>query len=468
MRVVTARRALVRWAWRMFRREWRQELLVTALLTVAVAAAVGSITVAHNARPADDAQFGSATALLKFDGSNPHRLAADLASAKKWFGTTDVVAHSYFAVPGGVDRVYYRALDPDGPYVGELLALRRGSYPGRRDEVAVTDGVAKVMRLDLGSTLALDGVRRTVVGIVENRRELSDEFAVVTPASLKRPQYVTALVAASDESVRSFIHSERGGARSALVQVDSRGDARPADALAMFSVATVFLLLASLIAAAGFAIVAQRRLRGLGMLAAVGATQKQLRFVLLANGAIVGGIAALVGTIAGLAAWSAVAPLLEPAVDHRIDRFGLPWGLIALTVLLAVVGATLAAWWPGRAAARLPVVLALSGRPPKPRPARRAAVAAFVLIAAGVACLALSDRETQLLVVVGIVATILGALLLGPPAIRIFGALAGRVSIAPRLALRDLVRYQARSGAALAAVTLALGIAAAAVVVASA
>jgi putative ABC transport system permease protein len=72
------------------------------------------------------------------------------------------------------------------------------------------------------------------------------------------------------------------------------------------------------------------------------------------------------------------------------------------------------------------------------------------------------------LIVGGIVATILGTLLLGPLAIRLFSRLAGRLSIAPRLALRDLVRYQARSGAALAAVTLALGIAATAVVVASA
>jgi putative ABC transport system permease protein len=40
--------------------------------------------------------------------------------------------------------------------------------------------------------------------------------------------------------------------------------------------------------------------------------------------------------------------------------------------------------------------------------------------------------------------------------------------IAPRLALRDLARYQARSGAALAAITLALGIAAAVVIVAAA
>ena len=133
-----------------------------------------------------------------------------------------------------------------------------------------------------------------------------------------------------------------------------------------------------------------------------------------------------------------------------------------------MLGAIAAAWWPGRMVARLPVVLALSGRPPKPRPARHAAIAAAALIAAGIGCLALSDRDRPPLIVAGTVATIVGCLLLGPAAIRIFSGLAGRLSIGPRLALRDLVRHQARSGAALAAVTLALGIAATVVIVASA
>ena len=236
----------------------------------------------------------------------------------------------------------------------------------------------------------------------------------------------------------------------------------------MFSVATVFLLLAALIAAAGFAVVAQRRLRQLGMLAAVGATQKQLRLVLIANGAIVGAIAAVCGTIAGLALWLAVGPTLESAVGHRIDRLSVPWGLIAAAAALAVFAATAAAWWPARTVARLPVMLALSGRPPNPRPARHAAIAAAALIVAGITALALSNRERAPLIVAGIAATIIGTLLLGPLAIRSFSGIAGRVSIAPRLALRDLVRYQARSGAALAAVMLALGIAATIVVIASA
>jgi putative ABC transport system permease protein len=463
---VAARRAVIRWAGRMFRREWRQQLLVVTLLTVAVAAAIGSITLVHNTGPVD-AEFGSANTVLEFDGTDPRKLAAGLAAAKKWFGTTDVIGHRSVIVPGSVDKVDFRAQDPDGAYGSDLLALRQGRYPEGRHEVAVTDGVAKLLRLELGSTVALDGARRTVVGIVENPRKLSDEFALVSPAFAGAPNSVMVLVDANDASLESFQDS-LGESRSGFAGLMRIGNDGPPDTLAMFSVATVFLLLASLIAAAGFAVVAQRRLRHLGMLAAVGATQRHLRLVLVANGAIVGAIAALCGTLIGLALWVLFAPTLESAVDHRVERLSLPWMLIALTVILALLGAIAAAWWPARTVARLPVTLALSGRPPRPRPARHSAIAAAALIAVGIGCLALSNRDRPPLIVAGIVATIIGCLLLGPLAIRVLSGLAGRVSVAPRLALRDLVRYQARSGAALAAVSLALGIAATVVVITSA
>ena len=200
------------------------------------------------------------------------------------------------------------------------------------------------------------------------------------------------------------------------------------------------------------------------MLAAIGATQKHLRLVLLTNGAVVGAIGAALGTVLGLGLWFALAPTLETAVDHRIDRLSLPWTLLAIVVLVAVLGATAAAWWPGRAVARVPVTLALSARPPRPKPAHRSAGVAALLIAAGISSLALSNRSIPALIIAGVLATILGTLLLGPLAIRVFARAAGHVPIAPRLALRDLARYQARSGAALAAITLALGIAAAVVI----
>ena len=470
---VAARRAVVRWAWRMFRREWRQQLLVVTLLAVAVAAAIGSITIAYNAVPADNSEFGSGNQVLTFDGSNPRTLQAGLDAAKRSFGTVDLIGHRSVPVPGSVEKVDYRSQTPGGTYSSDLLALRRGSYPEGRGEIAVTDGAAESLRLEIGSTLALDGRRRTVVGIVENPSKLSDEFALVSP-SFASPDLIDVLVGASSESSVSdaFYDSlgDSGHSRWAFAGSRARGSdvSGTAETLLMFSVATVFLLLASLVAAAGFAVVAQRRLRRLGMLAAVGATQKHIRLVLLWNGAVIGALAAVIGTIAGLALWVVFAPTLESAVDHRIDRLSLPWVLIAMAVVLAVVGATAAAWWPGRTVARIPVLLALSGRPPKPRPARHSAIAAGVLIAVGIGCLVLSGRDQPLLIIAGLVATILGALLLGPLAIRVFAGAAGHTPIAVRLALRDLARYQARSGAALAAITLALGIAATVVIIAAA
>jgi putative ABC transport system permease protein len=236
----------------------------------------------------------------------------------------------------------------------------------------------------------------------------------------------------------------------------------------MFSVATVFLLLATLVAAAGFAVIAQRRLRQLGALAAIGATERHLRLVLLTGGAVVGAIGALIGAILGFAIWLALVPTLEPAVGHRIDPLSLPWTLLVAIVVVAVLGATAAAWWPGRVVARIPVTLALSARPPRPRATQHSTIVAAVLIAAGIGSLALAGRDSEPLIVAGILATIAGTLLLGPLAIRLFARAAGHTPIAPRLALRDLARYQARSGAALAAITLALGIAAAVVIVAAA
>ena len=169
---VTARRAVVRWAWRLFRREWRQQILVIALLTVAAAAAIAGVTIAYNSGSADDAEFGSANHLLRFDGADPTRLEAGLTAARERFGTIEVIGHRSLRVPGSVDPVEFRSQDPHGRYGDGRLALRRGSHPAGPGQVAVTDGVATLLGLEIGDSLALDGRRRTVVGIVENPGDL--------------------------------------------------------------------------------------------------------------------------------------------------------------------------------------------------------------------------------------------------------------------------------------------------------
>ena len=200
------------------------------------------------------------------------------------------------------------------------------------------------------------------------------------------------------------------------------------------------------------------------MLAAIGATEKHMRLVTVSGGAVIGVIAAILGTTIAFLGWIILVPTMESAVGHRIDRLAVPWWLIGSNMALAVVTATAAAWWPARAVARTPIVSALSGRPPRPQRAGRNAAVVGPLLAVGVVCLLLADNPPKglvdgLLLVAGTVALILGVIWSAPLAIRVIARTATRFSVSTRLAFRDLDRYQSRSGAALAAISLAVGIA---------
>ena len=457
---VAARRAVTRWAWRLLRREWRQQILVLALMALAVAAATFSVAAAYNVASLPGPQFGSANHLLQFAGSGPKALKADIAAAKKAFGTIQVIGRRFVPIPGSAQTIEYRAENPHGPYSSPALALTQGHYPAGAGQVAVTSGIAQTLQLHIGSSLSLDGRHRVMAGIVENPTDLNDQFALVTPSSAGRPQTVTVLLDASPARFGAFRASFPGP----LVWQARGPSTQGAVASVALALITVLLLLVSLVAAAGFAVIAARRQRQLGMLAAIGATRRQLRMVMVAGGAMVGAIAAAAGTVFGLALWLVAAPHLQTFAGHRIDPFAIPWGLVALGMVLAVATATGSAWWPARAAARLPVTLALSARPPRPRPAHRPALLAALLIVIGAGCLALANQSRPPLIIAGALAMALGILFVSPLAIQALGAAAGRAPVAVRLALRDLARHQARSGAALAAISLAVGITAAIII----
>jgi putative ABC transport system permease protein len=467
-----AHRAIFRWAWRLFRREWRQQTLALALLTVAVAAAIAIASAAYTLAPLGNSpdKFGTANQVFVHDGADPQLLVANIATLEAWYGAVDVIGRHYVPVPGTAELVELRAQDPQGAYSGPMLALQDGRFPTSADEIAVTDSLAESFDLTLNARFSLGGSEWTVVGLVENPSNLRDGFILVAPAYADPPSTVTILVHGSDEQFLSFpwpdeglVSHEMHGSTVENVEVLAAG--------AALGVAAVAMMLVALVAAVVFIVVARRRQRQLGMLAAIGATGKHLRLVMLANGAIVGGIAAVVGAALGLLGWIVAVPYLETTlVGARINRFDvLPWWLIGLGMLLAVLAATAAAWGPARAVSRLPVVAALSGRPLPSQPIRPAAARAGLIVAGGLICLAIADVaaagwiETGL-IGVGTLATSLGILLFSPAAIWTLATAAGRLPVGVRLALRDLARYRTRSAVMLAAISLALGMATAVII----
>ena len=81
-----ARRAVIRWAARLVRREWRQQLLVSVLLALAVAIAVGVSTAVYTLAPAtENATFGSASHRFTLDDASPTVVDATINAARAWF-----------------------------------------------------------------------------------------------------------------------------------------------------------------------------------------------------------------------------------------------------------------------------------------------------------------------------------------------------------------------------------------------
>jgi putative ABC transport system permease protein len=490
---VPARRAVVRWAWRLARREWRQQLLILAMLTVAVAATILGAGIATNTPPSNPnaATFGTAAAMVTLPGGDP-RLAADIAAIQKRYGPGDVIENQPLET-GTVQNVELRAQDPRGRYGAPTIALVSGRYPANQGQVAMTSQVASLYGLHLGSTWHQSGATpqtpqdRQLVGIVQNPANLLDEFALVVPGALTTPAQVTILLGPkavpNDQGPGPGAHFQPenqppqtlpGLPKAASLSYPSQGSAGIPPATVVLVVAVIGLVFIGLVATAGFTVMAQRRLRSLGMLSAVGAAERNVRLVMTANGAIIGLAAVIAGAVIGFAAWFGYAPRLQTVTGHVIDPSNLPWWAIAIGMALAVGTSVLAARRPARAMAGMPVVQALSGRPAAQKAVRRSAIPGAVFLAAGLVFLAFSggwagnSGADSLFLLGGLVGAIVGILLLAPLCVAVLSPAAGhRVPVAVRIALRDLVRYRTRSGAALGAVSFAVFLAMLTCIVAS-
>jgi putative ABC transport system permease protein len=455
---MAARRAVSRWAWRLFRREWRQQLLVLALVTVAVATTILGSTVATNNPPPANSGFGTAQDAATFPGAGPH-LSAQVASLQHRFGRVDMIADETLPIPGSVGRYDLRAQDPHGAFGQPMLDLLSGRYPVAANEVALSPVLASQLGLGIGDVWHQGGKTRTVVGNVQNPQSLLDDFALVPPGQVPTPNQVTVLFDAPGVAPGAI-----GPNVSTPASVANNNSLNP-QTLSL-AVLTLGMILIALVAVGGFTVLAQRRLRSLGMLASIGATDRNVGQVVRANGLVVGIAGAVLGSVLGFAVWLLYRPGLEQSAHHLIGVWALPWLVVTAAIVLAIVATYLAAARPARSVTKIPIVAALSGRPAPPRQIHRSAVPGIVFLVIAFLLLGYSGGTNggagsggSLELVLGLVALIPAVILLAPFCLTLLARLGRRAPVAIRLALRDLARYRARSGSALAAASIGVMIA---------
>lgn len=466
-------RALARVASRdIVRHRWRS-LLVMLLVMLPVAAMVAGTAISRTTHPTqereDVARMGRADLIAL--STNRVDLGKHLPAGSVVEPVVSI--DGSILIPGARLPVSRRAMDLEGLAAG-MLTLISGQAPHGEDEVAITAAVAELAGTGVGGRIELeDGLAPTVVGLVENPMDLSDRIIVVDPKAVEVDQalatWLVGLPAGVDpQSVVDATTDPSTGEQNVLIQ--SRESSRLAVVGGYSESATVLILgslalvEAALIASAAFAVSIRRRQRELGLLAATGATPGQLSGIVMAEGGIIGLVACASGVAVGLAGAFALTPWLDQLTQRRNPALVVDLAGIAAPVAVGLLAAMIAAVIPARTVARMPVLLALSGRRPPHTPAHRTLGLGLVAVGLGASMTVIGstmggagrDMVSVLLLVGGAVLSMLGIGACGPWLLELLGRLAGRLPLAGRIAFRENARARSRSSPIVTAVLAGL------------
>ncbi|RSM48411.1 ABC transporter [Actinoplanes sp. ATCC 53533] len=374
----------------------------------------------------------------------------------------------------GIGVVATRALDYADPLARGILRPVAGRPPAAADEVALTPAATARLGTRLGGTVRpADGSRTLrVVGLVEDPTDIRATAIVVRPGGPPAdPRAVTWLVATPGPLTWPDVKrlNTRGVvavSRHVLAHppgVDERypefrQEAGVSETGLLMLIAGLAALEIVLLAGPAFAVSARRRSRDLALVAAVGGTPAQVRRIVLADGVVLGAVAAGAGVLLGVAVAAGVRPGLEEHLTH-VRSGPLRVFPLALAVLagLAVVTGVLAALVPAWISARQDVVAALAGRRGITRSRRRWVVLGTALGAVGVAVAAVGAwRVDAPLVLAGLVLAELGLVLCTPAIVGLVTRLGRFLPLAPRIALRDTSRNRTAAAPAISAVIAAV------------
>ncbi|MDP9865496.1 MULTISPECIES: FtsX-like permease family protein [Streptosporangium] len=375
-----------------------------------------------------------------------------------------------FRAPDGHDRVSARELDLRDPLTAGMYRLVEGRLPTSVQEVAVTPAMLeRGARLGAPLSVLREEKAVRVVGVVEHPHQTRSREIVGLPGSLlldRRDGYGNGWLADTAGPV-TWAGVKRLNAVGLLVQsraviedppagIQFDGPSRDVDRTVAIGLAgTMIVLEVVLLAGPAFAVGLRRRRRELALVAAQGGSPGHLRMIVLADGVVLGGGAAVLGTALGVGLASLSAVLEAGRLIGGVGPLEIPWTPVVAVALLGAASGTAAAVVPAVQAARQDVAAVLGGRRSRARDRVGRPVLGLLLIAAGIAATVSAIRFSAVWVLAAAVLTQFGLVALAPRLVREAARAAARLPLPFRLAARDASRHRGRTASAVAAVMTA-------------
>ncbi len=392
----------------------------------------------------------------------------------------------------GVGNADGLELDLADPLAGGLVDLTSGRLPRDPGEVVVNPALAAKgyavgdrleLLVDSAQGLTPGGAPR-IVGIAESASSRTSPLAAGPVGSLGLTPHGahTWLVGGGPVSWSQVLALNATGATvlSRAVVLDPPPDSALAPQLAFYGggddtllavlvlVVVMALIEVVLLAGPAFAVSARRQSRTLALLAAAGGTPAQARRVVLAGGVVLGGLAAVLGVLLGIATGWALLPVVQHWSSAWFGPFEIPWLRVVGVGCFGLLSALLAAVVPAWIASRQDVVAVLGGRRGDRAASLRSPVLGLALLAVGVvgAVHGAGQRGGGELWIAGsAIVSVLGMILLVPVVLVVLAAASRWLPLSLRYAARDAARHRTRTVPAVAAVAatvagvVALGIA---------
>ncbi|AVH58280.1 MULTISPECIES: ABC transporter permease [Streptomyces] len=308
-------------------------------------------------------------------------------------------------VPGadtaiGVVRGFTAIADKDGKLVGGGFQSQGGNYWGDKDprypltnghapqgthEVAIDSETAKRAGYKVGDTvrLSVDGpvLTPTITGIFttdDGNVAAGGSLALFETATAQRLFHSvgtydeidvkaapgtsqTALLGALDAVVPKDVASTTTGQQLADDQAEQISSAMSGMKTGLLVFAGIALFVGTFIIANTFTMLVAQRTKELALLRAVGASRRQVTRSVLIEAFFVGTVAALTGLAAGIGIGAGMRSLMNSlGATVPSGPLVISPGTIATALLVGILITMLAAWLPGRRAAKIPPVAAMS------------------------------------------------------------------------------------------------------------